>query len=100
VAAADLVVTHGDRRAVALRWDARTMRAPVVVAKGMAAAAQRIGVLATANGVAVVEDRPLAEAVWREVAVGDPIPEAFYPPAARLLARVRRNGRKGAAWPT
>ena len=100
VAAADVVIAHGDRRAVALRWDGTTMCAPVVVAKGMAAAAQRIGALAAANGVAVVENRPLAEAVWREVAVGDPIPEAFYRPAARLLAGVRRTGRRGTAWPT
>ena len=100
VAAADVVVAHGDRRAVALRWDGTTMHAPVVVAKGMAPAAQRIGALAAANGVAVVEDRTLAEAVWREVAVGDPIPEAFYRPAARLLAGVRRAGRRGAAWRT
>ena len=100
VAAADVVIAHGDRRAVALRWDGTTMRAPTVVAKGMAPAAQRIGALAAANGVAVVEDRTLAEAVWREVAVGDPIPEAFYRPAARLLAGVRRTGRRGAAWPT
>lgn len=100
VAAADVVIAHGDRRAVALRWDGTTMRAPVVVAKGMAPAAQRIGALAAANGVAVVEDRTLAEAVWREVAVGDPIPEVFYRPAARLLAGVGRAGRRGAAWPT
>lgn len=100
VAAADVVIAHGDRRAVALRWDGTTMRAPLVVAKGMAAAAQRIGALAAANGVAVVEDRPLAEAVWREVAVGDPIPEPFYRPAARLLTGVRRIGHGEAAWPT
>ena len=100
VAAADVVIAHGDRRAVALRWDGTTMRAPVVVAKGMASAAQRVGALAAANGVAVVEDRTLAEAVWREVAVGDPIPESCYRPAARLLAGVRRTGRRGAAWPT
>ena len=100
VAAADVVIAHGDRRAVALRWDGATMRAPVVVAKGMATAAQRIGALAAASGVAVVEDRTLADAVWREVAVGDPIPEAFYRPAARLLAGVRRTDRTGAAWPT
>ena len=99
VAAADVVIAHGDRRAVALRWDGTTMRAPLVVAKGMAPAAQRIGALAAANGVAVVEDRTLAEAVWREVAVGDPIPEAFYRPAARLLAGVRRTGHGGSAWP-
>ena len=100
VAAADVVIANGDRRAVALRWDRATMLAPVVVAKGMAPAAQRIGALAAANGVAVVEDGTLAEAVWREVAVGDPIPEAYYRPAARLLAGVRRTGRGGAAWPT
>ena len=100
VAAADVVIAHRDRRAVALRWDGTTMRAPTVVAKGMAPAARRIGALAAAHGVAVVEDPTLAEAVWREVAVGDPIPEACYRPAARLLAGVRRSGRRGAAWPT
>ena len=97
VAAADVVVSHGGRRAVALRWDGMTMRAPVVVAKGMAAAARRIDAVAAANGVVVVEDRALAAAMWQEVAIGDPIPEALYRPAARLLAELRRNGRMGAA---
>ena len=98
VAAADVVITHGDRHAVALRWDRTTMAAPVVVAKGAAATARRIGDLATASGVAVAENRPLAAALCHAVAVGDPIPAPFYRAAAALLAELRRPGTGGTAW--
>ena len=96
VAAADVVIAHGRRRAVALRWDAAAMPAPVVVAKGAADAARRIRDLAAVNGVAVVERPPLAAALWNAAAVGDPIPAACYRPAAAILAELRRRGPGGA----
>ena len=99
-AVADLVIAHGDRRAVALRWDAAAMAAPLVVAKGAAAAARRIGALAAANGVPVVENPPLAAALWEAAAPGDPIPAACYRPTAAILAGLRRPGAGGSAWPT
>ena len=100
VAAADVVIAHRARRAVALRWDGATMSAPVVVAKGMADRARRIGALALAHGVTVVENRPLAAALWNAAAVGDPIPEPLYRPAAALLADLRRSAPGGTAWRT
>lgn len=96
VAAADVVIAHGRRRAVALRWDAAAMPAPVVVAKGAADHARRIRALAAANGVAVVERPPLAAALWNAAAVGDPIPATCYRPAAAILAELQRRGRGGA----
>ena len=98
VAAADVVIAHGDLQAVALRWDSTTMPAPVVVAKGVAATAQRIGALAADHGVAVVQNRPLADALCHAVAIGDPIPGRFYPPAAAIFAKLRGPGSGGTAW--
>ena len=96
VAAADVVIAHGRRRAVALRWDAAAMPAPVVVAKGAADGARRIRALAAVNGVAVVERPPLAAALWNAAAVGDPIPAACYGPTAAILAELQRRGAGGA----
>ena len=100
VAAADVVIAHGERRAVALRWDAAAMAAPLVVAKGAAETARRIGALAAANGVAVVENPLLAAALWEAAALGEPIPAACYRPAAAILAGLRRSGAGGSAWST
>ena len=97
VAAADVVIAQGARRAVALRWDGAAMPAPVVVAKGAADRARRIGALAAANGVPVVQHQPLAAALWAAAPVGDPIPAACYRPAAAILAAMRRPGAGGAA---
>lgn len=96
VAAADVVIADGRRRAVALRWDAAAMPAPVVVAKGAGERARRIRALAAVNGVTVVERQPLAAALWHAAAVGDPIPAACYQPAAAILAELQRRGPGGA----
>ena len=91
VPGADLVIADPNQYAVALRWDRTTMQAPLVVAKGTAAAARQIGALAVANGVAVVENPSLAGTLCAAVAIGDPIPQQFYPPAAAIMARLPRS---------
>ncbi len=85
---ADVVITNPTELAVAVQYDAQTMAAPIVVAKGAGVLARRIRQLALENGVALVENKPLAQALFREVEVGQPIPEDKYAAVAEVLAYV------------
>ncbi len=85
---ADVVVTNPTELAVALQYDTATMAAPVVVAKGAGVLAQRIRKLALENGIPIVERKPLAQALYREVAVNKPIPGQMYAAVAEVLAYV------------
>jgi flagellar biosynthetic protein FlhB len=87
---ADVVITNPLRYAVALRYDRATMAAPVVLAKGMGHVARRIRKLARRHGVPVVENAPLARALYRTVAVGGVVPVALYRAVAEILAAIYR----------
>jgi len=88
VPTADVVVTNPTRLAVALRYDAGTMKAPKVVAKGARLVAQRIRELARGAGVPIVEHKPLAQALYKGVPVGGEIPGKLYRAVAEILAYV------------
>lgn len=95
VPTADVVVTNPTELAVALRYEPETMAAPVVVAKGAGVLAQRIRRLALENGVPVVERKPLAQLLYKEVAVNAPVPSQAYAAVAEVLAYVYRlKGKK------
>jgi flagellar biosynthetic protein FlhB len=85
---ADVVVTDPTETAIAIQYDAKTMEAPIVVAKGAGLIAQRIRRLALESGVPLVEKKPLAQALCREVQVGRPIPRQRYAAVAEILAYV------------
>jgi len=85
---ADVVVTNPTHYAVALKYDGASMRAPVVVAKGMNLIAQRIRDIADENQVPLLEAAPLARALYRHAEVGDPIPAALYAAVAEVMAWV------------
>lgn len=87
---AQVVVTNPDHYAVALRYEPEKQAAPVVVAKGKGYLAQRIKDEARRHAVAIVEDPPLARALYRSVEVGRPIPEDLYQAVAEVLAFVWR----------
>ncbi len=87
---ADVVVTNPTHYAVALRYDAQTMNAPKVVAKGADFMAQRIRIVAAGAGVPIVEKPPLARGLYFGVEVGHEISEAYYQAVAELLAYVYR----------
>jgi flagellar biosynthetic protein FlhB len=88
VAKADVVITNPTHFAVALEWNSGLMPAPMVTAKGADEAAFRIRRIANENGVPLVENRPLARALFAETEVGDIIPEAYYAIIADVLARI------------
>jgi flagellar biosynthetic protein FlhB len=88
-ATATVVVTNPTHYAIALRYET-DMPAPVVVAKGRNLLAEKIKQLARENGIMLVENRPLAQALYKSVEVGDAIPAKLYQAVAEILAMVFR----------
>ena len=91
---ASVVLTNPTHYAVALRYDDDDP-APVVVAKGAGETALRIRAKAAEHGVPVVEDKPLAQTLFRSTEIGDTIPAPLYEAVARVLVVLWRA--KGAA---
>ena len=88
VGQADVVVTNPTHLAVALKYDPAGMDAPVVLAKGQRLVAERIKELARQAGVPLVENRPLALALFKTVQIGQEIPEELFRATAEVLAFV------------
>jgi flagellar biosynthetic protein FlhB len=87
---ATAVVTNPTHYAVALEYRPATMAAPVVVAKGQNLLAQKIKELARWNDVPVVENKPLAQALYKGTEVGQAIPPKLYAAVAEILAFIYR----------
>jgi flagellar biosynthetic protein FlhB len=90
VARATVVVTNPAEYAVALEYRVQEMPAPVVVAKGMRLLAQRIKREANWHGIPIIENPPLAQALYRTVEVGQAIPAKLYAAVAEILAFIYR----------
>jgi len=95
---ADVVVTNPTELAVAIQYDPLTMAAPIVLAKGAGVLAQRIRRLALENDIPVVERKPLAQLLYKDVAVNHPVPDQSYAAVAEVLAYVYQL--KGKKMPT
>ncbi len=96
VARATVVVTNPSEYAVALEYKPETMAAPVVVAKGRNLLAQKIKREARWHGIPVVENPPLAQALYRAAEVGQAIPAKLYTAVAEILAFIYRTQRLAA----
>jgi flagellar biosynthesis protein FlhB len=95
VQAADVVVTNPTHFAVALHYDPRTMSAPTVTAKGQDETAMRIRRVAEEADVPLIENKPLARALYAEVTVGEQIPEKYFEAMVIVLREVyRMTGKK------
>ncbi len=86
---ADVIVTNPTHFAVALKYE-KGMTAPVVVAKGADFVAQKIKSVGRENDVPLVENRPLARALYASTEVGDSVPRELYQSVAEVLAYVYR----------
>ncbi|MDN4494259.1 flagellar biosynthesis protein FlhB [Ureibacillus aquaedulcis] len=91
---ADVVITNPTHYAIALKYDDQNMEAPKVVAKGTDYVAQKIKLIAKENDVVMVENRPLARAMYDQVEIGQQVPEEFFKAIAEILAYVYRIKRK------
>ena len=98
VSEADVVITNPTHLAIALKYDPNEASAPVVLAMGARKMAFRIREIAKANGVAIVENKPLARALWATARVGLPIPVELYVAVAEVLAFVIRTRRSRRPW--
>lgn len=85
---ADVIVTNPTHFAVALRYDDKRMRAPIVVAKGADEVAARIREIANEHNVPVFEAPPLARALFRSVDLNREVPANLYIAVAQVLTYV------------
>jgi flagellar biosynthetic protein FlhB len=91
---ADVVITNPTHLAVALRYDPETMPAPLVIAKGADFLAEKIREIAKKHDVPLIENKPLAQVLYKMVAVEKSIPENLYKVVAEILAQVYSLKRK------
>jgi flagellar biosynthesis protein FlhB len=94
---ATVVVTNPTHLAIAIRYIPEEMQTPKVIAKGKQFVAERIKKLAMESGIPIVEDKPLARAMFDKVDPGDDIPVEFFTAVAELLAYVYRLKKRTAA---
>ena len=92
---ATVVVTNPTHLAIAIKykigWEGK---APLVLAKGQRKTAQRIKEIAREHGIPVVEDKPLARALYSIVEIGMEIPNLFFQAVAEILAKVFQNQKR------
>jgi flagellar biosynthetic protein FlhB len=94
---ATVVVMNPTHYAVALKYDQGETPAPMCVAKGMDSLALKIREIAEAAGVPVLEDAPLARALYAAVEVDEVIPAAHYEAVAKIIGFILSAGRAVAA---
>lgn len=87
---ADVIITNPTHFAVALKYEGSEMDAPQVVAKGQDYVALRIREIAKENGVIIMENKPLARALFQRAEIGDSIPADLFQAVAEVLAYVYR----------
>jgi len=85
---ADVIVTNPTELAIALKYDPETMPAPVVIAKGAGALAQRIRRLALENNVPIIERKELARALYKMVEINQQVPAEQYAAVAEVVRYV------------
>lgn len=95
---ADVVITNPTHFSVALTYDVATMKAPKVVAKGQDLIALKIREIAKEHNVPVVENPPLARALYSSTDIDEEIPFAHYEAVAKIISYVYQlKGKKIAA---
>jgi len=88
---ADVIITNPTHYAVALKYDKEKMYAPKVIAKGKNNIALKIIEKAKENEISIVQDPPLARALYNSCDIGDTIPEEFYIAVAKILAKIYKS---------
>lgn len=88
VPSADVIITNPTHIAVALRYDDKESKAPIVVAKGEDFLAMRIKEVARDHKIKIVENKPLARMLYANVDIGGEIPPELYQAVAEILAAI------------
>jgi flagellar biosynthetic protein FlhB len=85
---ADVVITNPTHYSVALKYDSKSMSAPVLLAKGQDTVALRIREIAEENDIPIVENAPLARALYSNVEIDQEIPLEYYKAVAEIISYV------------
>lgn len=91
---ADVIIKNPTHFAVALRYDMDVDSAPMVLAKGMDSLALRIVEVGRQHGITVVENKPLARAIYATTEINQEIPEDYYSAMAEVLVYVYKLNKK------
>lgn len=91
---ADVIVTNPTHISIVIKYDGETMIAPEIIGKGQDHLAMRIREIAKEHGVPIVENVPLARALYKTVKVGQGVPRSLYKAVAEILAFVYRMKKK------
>ncbi|MBX3510547.1 MAG: flagellar biosynthesis protein FlhB [Hyphomonadaceae bacterium] len=91
---ASVVITNPTHYAVALRYEQGETAAPICLAKGVDAVAQRIREAAQEHDIPIVEDPPLARALFASADIDEPIPREHYEAVAKVIGFVMRMARR------
>jgi flagellar biosynthesis protein FlhB len=94
VPTATVVITNPTHYAVALKYEEGSTAAPICVAKGVEDVALRIRKIATDNGVTIVEDPPLARALYATIDIDEMVPEEHFRAVAKVIGYVLGLSRK------
>jgi flagellar biosynthetic protein FlhB len=94
---ATVVVTNPTHIAIAIRYEPSESDTPIVIAKGKRLIAAKIKQTAIDNNIPIVEDKPLARAMYDKVVEGSPIPVEFFTAVAEILAYVFKLKNRRAA---
>lgn len=92
---ATVVVTNPTHLAIALAYRREEMVAPQVVAKGAGYVAERIKAIAQEHAIPLVENKPIAQQLFKTIDIGETIPEGLYKAVAEILAYVYRLEKRG-----
>ena len=90
---ADVIITNPTTLAIAIKYNAEEMFAPQVVAKGAKLIAERIKDIARENDVPIVENKPLAQILFKSTEIDDFVPPDLYKAVAEVLAYVYKLGK-------
>ncbi len=92
---ADVVITNPTHYAVALQYEFKKMKSPMVIAKGKNLVALKIIERAKQHHIPVIENPPLARGLYASIELNQTIPEEFFKPVAEILAYIYKlKGRR------
>lgn len=92
---ADVVITNPTHFACALRYNPKESPAPLLLAKGADHLAEKIKEIAREHRIPIRENKPLAQALYKNVEIGQTIPEELYQAVASILAQLDKFKRPG-----
>jgi len=91
---ADVVITNPTHYAIALQYNPQVAPAPMVLAKGVNRLALRIREVAQEHNIPIEENPPLAQALYKQVEIGETIPEELFQAVASILAKLEKFKRR------